>query len=162
MRVPAIKHEQGWKGLVLTLHKLFTDLQPTEPILVLEDDCYMVRDISYMHKAIAQLPLNFDMLLLGANLKGNVHKRHRHLYRISGAWTTHAVYYNPNFIRRITPHLPDLPIPIDEWYRRVVHPLRRSFVVAPMVAYQRPSISDIEGTHNDYTNIFEASNRQLR
>jgi hypothetical protein len=162
VRVSAIANPQGWKGLIDTYHKLFTDLNPTEPILVLEDDCTIVRDIDYYHKAVEQLPAKWDMLLLGANIKQGVKKKAKNLYTVYGAWTTHAVLYHPDFVRFLIPILPTLTIPIDEYFRTQIHPHGGSYCVAPMVAYQRPSQSDIENAYNDYTHLFEDSNRLFK
>ena len=161
-RVSAIAHPQGWRGLLHTYHKLFTELNPTEPILVLEDDCMMVRDIENYEKAVSQLPAKWDMLMLGANIKARVRRKGKNLFKVYGAWTTHAVLYHPDFIRRLTPELMSMEIPIDEYFRTVVHPQGNSYCVAPMVAYQRPSVSDIEGRFNDHTQLFEQCNRLLR
>jgi hypothetical protein len=162
IRVPAIPHSEGWRGLNATYHKLFTDLQPTEPILVLEDDCVIVRDIEYYERAIEQLPAKWDMLYLGANIKTKVRKKSKNLYTMYGAWTTHAVLYHPDFVRHITPLLATMDTVIDEYFRTMIHPHGNTYVVKPMVAYQRPSMSDLEGKFNDYTHLFEQSNRLLR
>jgi hypothetical protein len=157
-RVSAISHQYGWMGLNLTMHQLFTEKFTGEPMLVFEDDAQWVRPKEHFDKAIADLPEDYDMLLLGANIKGTVTHHTENIYKVDGAWTTHAVLYSADFIRELTPILPTLEIPIDEYFRTVIHPRMKSYVCRPMVCYQRPSFSDIEGTHHDYTKLFDISN----
>lgn len=159
-RVPAIPHTHGWQGLLVTMHELFQRIDG--PALVLEDDCVMVRDVAHLHKAIADLPPDFDMLMLGANIQAPVMRSTKHLNRCLGAWTTHAIYYSDAFIKEMRPVIADLIVPIDEYYRTEIHPRGRSYICKPMVAYQRPSHSDIMGTMADYHDIFEHSNSLLK
>lgn len=160
-RVDAIAHFQGWRGLILTMHKLFTEKFTGQPMLVFEDDAMWVKSKHYFDQAIKDLPQNYDMLLLGANIKGSVRKYKPSIYKVDGAWCTHAVLYSADFIRELTPILPTLEIPIDEYFRTKIHPRLKSYVCRPMVCYQRPSFSDIEGKHNDYTDLFEQSNKMM-
>ena len=56
----------------------------------------------------------------------------------------------------------DLTVPIDEYFRTIVHPRGNSYVVYPFLSYQRPSDSDIEQGFKDYTNLFEESENRVR
>lgn len=157
-RFPAVKHKEGWRGLLLTMQALFEQKYTGKEMLIFEDDALWVRPIRNFHAAHDQLPAEYDMMLLGANIKGTVRKYKPNLWRVDGAWTTHAVLYSPKFIEHLMAVMPTLDIPIDEYFRTKIHPRLKSYVVRPMVCYQRPSFSDIEGTHNDYTHLFEQSN----
>ena len=160
-RFSATQHSEGWRGLLDTMHRLFNEKFTGQPMLVFEDDAMWVKPKAYFDQAVKDLPANYDMLLLGANIKGSVRKYKPSIYKVDGAWCTHAVLYSADFIRELTPILPTLNIPIDEYFRTKIHPRLRSYVCRPMVCYQRPSFSDIEGKHNDYTDLFEASNRMM-
>jgi hypothetical protein len=160
-RISAVRHEWGWKGLNLTMSQLFQTKFTGEPMLVMEDDAVMVRDRAWLDLAVHDLPADFHMLMLGANIKESVEIQSEYLARVYGAWTTHAVLYSADLIRHLIQILPDLQIPVDEYFRTVIHPQGRSYVVRPMVCYQRASFSDIEGRHNDYTDLFEQSNKLL-
>jgi hypothetical protein len=160
-RVSAVRHEWGWRGLVLTMKRLFEEKFEGEAMLVLEDDAVIVRDLGIFERAVADLPGDYDMLMLGANIKGGAEKYGENLARVGGAWTTHAVLYSADFIKELMPILEILTVPVDEYFRTEVHPRGRSYVVRPMVCYQRASFSDIEGLYNDYTDLFEESNKLL-
>jgi hypothetical protein len=131
----------------------------------MEDDALMVRDVSHFHDALADLHLldpNFDMLMLGANIKADLSRTSKHLNRCFGAWTTHAIYYSDAFIKEMRPIIGTLEIPIDEYFRTIIHPRGRSYICKPMVCYQRTSYSDIMGELADYKEIFEYSNALLK
>jgi GR25 family glycosyltransferase involved in LPS biosynthesis len=160
IRYRALPHQHGWQGLLATMHELFNAIDG--PALILEDDAVMVRDIEHLHRAIADLPDNFDMLMLGANIQAPVSRHSKHLNTTFGAWTTHAIYYSDAFIKEMRPIIADLTVPIDEYYRVEIHPRGRSYICKPMVAYQRASHSDIMGTMADYHDIFENSNSLLK
>lgn len=139
-------------------------------LLHVEDDCTF-RDLSYLPTALAQLPDDWDIVYLGANLilwgDGTVAPPERysdHLFRVYGAWTTHAIGFN----RKVVPFILEHQVGyseqmIDNWLSQQL-PGLKAYVVAPMVAYQRPRISSIwgKGTVDDYTPIFEASDARLR
>ena len=160
-RFPATAHEHGWKGLNLTMHDLFTTKFTGQPMLVFEDDAQMVRDKIHFDLALENLPEDFDMLMLGANIKDKVERVSEHICRVRGAWTTHAVYYSPKIIQHLIEILPTLDTVIDEYFRTTIHPQGNSYVVRPMVCYQRPSYSDLMQADQDYTGLFETSNSML-
>lgn len=137
-------------------------------LLHLEDDCQF-RNLSYLDVALSQLPEDWDIVYLGANLilwgNGDVAPPERHsdhLFRVFGAWTTHAVGFN----RKVVPFILENQVGyseqmLDNWLSQQL-PGLKAYVVAPMVAYQRPRISSIWNRFDDYTSIFEESDRRLR
>lgn len=140
-----------------------------ETLLHLEDDC-VFRDLSLLPAALLQLPDDWDVVYLGANLvlwnNGEPWpERHsEHLFRVKCAWTTHAIAYNKKCVRRILEGQPSFDAQMfDNWLSTRL-PELNAFCVAPMVAYQRPRISSIwqRGYVDDYTPIFEASEMRLR
>jgi hypothetical protein len=159
-RVSAHRNAEGWRGLLSTMSELFNRIDG--PALVLEDDAVIVRDILHFHLAVADLPEDFDMLMLGANVKGDLSRHSKRLNTTYGAWTTHAIYYSDAFIKEMRPVIGTLEIPIDEYFRTIIHPRGRSYICKPMVAYQRTSYSDIMGELADYNEIFEHSNALLK
>lgn len=140
-----------------------------ETLLHLEDDC-VFRDLGHLPKAIDELPEDWDVIYLGANLvlwnNGEPwpERYSEHLFRVKCAWTTHAIAYNKKCVRTILEGQPSFDAQMfDNWLSTRL-PELNAFCVAPMVAYQRPRISSIwqRGYVDDYTPIFEASEERLK
>ena len=158
-RVPAIKNEFGWLGLWQTFKQIFA--QADGDVLIFEDDATYRGWATHLQNAINNLPQGWEMLMLGANIKDQrVDRINNTLARTYGAWTTHAIYYSHSLCKEMATL--DLTVPIDEYFRTVVHPRGNSYVVYPFLSYQRPSDSDIEGGYKDYTSLFQESENRVR
>lgn len=158
-RVPAIKNDWGWLGLWQTFKQIFA--QADGDILIFEDDATYRGWATHLQNAINDLPQGWEMLMLGANIKDQrIDRINNTLARTYGAWTTHAIYYSHSLCKQMASL--DLTVPIDEYFRTVVHPRGNSYVVYPFLSYQRPSDSDIEGGYKDYTNLFADSENRVR
>ena len=158
-RVPAIKKELGWLGLWQTFKQIFA--QADGDVLIFEDDATYRGWATHLQNAINDLPQGWEMLMLGANIKDQrIDRVNKTLARTYGAWTTHAIYYSHSLCKEMASL--DLTVPIDEYFRTVVHPRGNSYVVYPFLSYQRPSDSDIEGGYKDYTNLFKESENRVR
>lgn len=140
-----------------------------ETLLHLEDDVAF-RDLAHLDHALAELPADWDVVYLGANLllwnNGEPwpERYSDHLFRVKCAWTTHAIGYNKKCVRKILEGQPSFDAQMfDNWLSTRL-PELNAFIVAPMVAYQRPRISSIwqRGVVDDYTPIFEESDRRLK
>lgn len=147
----------------ILLDFLFSD---DNRLLHLEDDVTF-RNLDHLPQAISELPDNWDILYLGANLicwgNGPELERHsQHLFRVRQAWTTHAIAYHKRCVRRILEGQPSFDAQMwDNWLSQRL-PELNAFVVAPMVAWQRPRHSSIWDRFDDYSNIFEESETRLR
>ena len=136
-------------------------------LLHLEDDC-IFRDLGHVEQALSELPEDWDIFYLGANLIcwGNSEpppERHsEHLFRVRAAWTTHAIAYNQKCVFEILARQPALSEQMFDQYLGGRLPEFNAYCVAPMVAYQRPRFSSIWNREDDYTPIFEASDARLR
>lgn len=158
-RVPAIKNDWGWLGLWQTFKQIFA--QADGDVLIFEDDATYRGWATHLQNAIKDLPDGWEMLMLGANIKDQrLDRINNTLARTYGAWTTHAIYYSHKLCKELATL--DLTVPIDEYFRTVVHPRGNSYVVYPFLSYQRPSDSDIEGGFKDYTNLFQESENRVR
>ena len=154
IRVSAIRHEWGWLGLGKTFKQIFAEA--TGDVLIFEDDATYRGTITDLTNAIADLPQGWEMLMLGANIKDSRMDRiSKNLARTYGAWTTHAIYYSYAFCKEMASI--ELDVPIDEYFRTIVHPRGNSYVVYPFLSYQKPSTSYIEGEYKDYTSLFTES-----
>ena len=158
-RVSAIRNDWGWLGLWQTFKQIFA--QADGDILIFEDDATYRGWATHLQNAINDLPQGWEMLMLGANIKDQrLDRINKTLARTYGAWTTHAIYYSHSLCKEMASL--DLTVPIDEYFRTVVHPRGNSYVVYPFLSYQRPSDSDIEGGYKDYTNLFVESENRVR
>ncbi len=157
-RVSAIKHEWGWLGLAQTFKKIFQECEGD--VLIFEDDATYRGWATNLQDAINDLPANWDMLMLGANIKDSrIDRISKRLVRTYGAWTTHAILYSHRFAKEMAEL--DLDVPIDEYYRTIVHPKGNSYIVYPFLSYQRPSDSDIESGYKNYTSLFYESEQRV-
>jgi hypothetical protein len=157
-RVSAIRHEWGWVGLAKTFNQIFSEAEGD--VLIFEDDATYRGWVTNLLNAIKDLPEGWEMLMLGANIKDQrIDRINNNLARTYGAWTTHGIYYSHKLCKELA-NL-EFSVPIDEYFRTVVHPRGNSYVVYPFLSYQRPSDSDIEGTYKDYTNLFYESEERV-
>ena len=153
-RVSAIQHKWGWLGLAKTFKQIFQECE--SDVLIFEDDATYRGTYTDLINCINDLPADWDMLMLGANIKDiRLDKVGKRLVRTYGAWTTHAIVYSYRFAKEMAEL--DLDIPIDEYYRTKVHPRGNSYICVPFLSFQRPSESDIEGGYKNYTSLFEES-----
>lgn len=157
-RVPAIRDDWGWLGLAKTFKRIFE--QAEGDVLIFEDDATFRGWATNLENAIKDLPEGWEMLMLGSNIKDQrIDRINKYLARTYGAWTTHAIYYSHKLCKEMASI--DLDVPIDEYFRTVVHPRGNSYVIYPFLSYQRPSESDIEGGYKDYTHLFQESEERV-
>lgn len=138
-----------------------------QTLLHMEDDCWF-QEFGHLEAALSQLPSDWDLVYLGANLlcwnredDPRPLRFSEHLFRIGQAWTTHCVGFN----RKVIPFLlenqpPFSEMMLDQFLSNSL-PSLNAFVVGPLVCWQRPHFSSIWDRMTDYTDIFEASNRLL-
>lgn len=137
-----------------------------QTLLHLEDDC-VFRDLDHLGSAIKELPLDWDILYLGANLvlwnngEPDPERFSEHLFRVKCAWTTHCVAYNRKCIECILGKQKSFNEQMYDNGLSDLLPELNAFVVSPMVAWQRPHHSLIWDREDDYTPIFEASEARL-
>lgn len=138
-----------------------------ETLLHLEDDVSF-RSTEHLESAIRELPADWDVLYLGANLvqwgngESSPERHSEHLFRIKGAWTTHAIAYNKKAIVPILEKQPGFSERMFDNYLSERLPELNAFVVAPMVAWQRPHMSLIWNKETDYSDVFEQSEEKLK
>lgn len=136
-------------------------------LLHLEDDV-VFRDLDHLPQALRELPDDWDILYLGANLicwnngEPSPERYSEHLFRVRAAWTTHAIAYHKRCVRRILEGQPSFDQLMFDNHLSQRLPELNAFCVAPMVAWQRPRFSSIWGRHDDYSEIFAQSEARLR
>lgn len=138
-------------------------------MLILEDDVEF-RNWQHLPLAMQELPADWDVLYLGANINGTKLERYsNHLFRIRNSYTTHAVAYSQKVARWIVENFPfhkeeyerEGLIIYDEWLRVNVQEQFQSFLIYPMIAWQKPSFSDIWNNEADYSRCFTDGNELL-
>jgi hypothetical protein len=86
--------------------------------------------------------------------------------RLPNCWQSHATYYSKECVDFIldnmrTDIMTEEHCIFDEWLRKNVLSQGRSYVMRPMIAYQRPSKSDIWNCQADYTQCHIDGNKWL-
>lgn len=133
-------------------------MESNETLLLFEDDV-VIKDFSHFHKAMMQLPDDWDLCYLGANLIAPIERYSENLFKTFGAWTTHAVMYrHPKLIGET---YQDTSVMFDDWLCNTIHTLGNTYIMSPMIAWQKPHESALWGHFADYTNIFNASANKL-
>ena len=114
-------------------------------LLCFEDDCIFVNTI-YFARAFKELPDDWDILYLGANVTDpHPEKYSKHLRKIRSAWTTHGIAYSRKMVDHIVSNYKSWEESgmYDDWLSNNILPVFNCFVTVPMIAYQRPVYSDL-------------------
>jgi hypothetical protein len=133
-------------------------------LLLIEDDILFV-GTGHLPAALEELPEDWDVVYLGANLQEQGFKapvRHsKHLCRVFDAWTTHCIGFSRKAVKRLIIGQPGYSERMfDNWLSSQLSELN-AFCVTPLVAIQRPGNSLIWKANTDYTNIFTKSDQIL-
>ena len=171
-RYPAIRSEAGNIGCTmshLNCIKIAKE-KKYKNVLILEDDVVFNTDIFHdvLIKTFNQLDSNnlkYDMLYLGANLRGHDNKLiDKNLAKIVSAKTTHAYIINSSIYDYIIDAYSKIDLNdeyswsqqnpnrmnIDVWYINNIQKLGNTYGTYPAIADQRPSYSDLLKQHCDY------------
>lgn len=145
-----------------------------EDLLLFEDD--VVFDHYIIGMPLRNLPSDFMTIHLGANIIGTDSMQWQMPTRYSeqfallhNAWQSHATLYSAECVRFIIENFPYWKDEyqkegcqiFDEWLRLNVLPMGRSYVLKPMIAYQRPDFSNIWNSAQDYTSCHTRGNQYL-
>jgi hypothetical protein len=154
--VYAVEHDDARTSFNLSMQKI---MNSTNGVLLLFEDDVEIRDFSHFEEAISQLPSDWELCYLGANLVDHIEKYSENLYKTFGAWTTHAVMYNNP--KELCKGYIDTSIMFDDWLKSNIHPKGNTYIIKPMIAWQRPHQSDLWNHFADYTRIFDDSAAKL-
>lgn len=121
-----------------------------ETTLFFEDDFELTDNWQeVLDKASHDLPPDWDVLYLGANLTAKPIRISDSLIRVRGAWMLHGVIFRYKFIQYFLKNYTISPWAIDQWFNEQA--LRCKFYMTyPMVCYQRAGWSDFQNQHVDY------------
>jgi hypothetical protein len=148
-----------------------------EDLLLLEDDVMFDGDFNANDLGplrLGYLPEDFMTLHLGANIigvTGTVWQMPTDfnftIAKLHNCWQSHATLYSAECVKFIldnfNPNVMDADHPIfDEWLRLNVLNQGRSYLLNPMIAYQRPRHSEIWNVAADYTGAHKQGNEWLK
>lgn len=158
-RFSACIDEIGWKGYNKSIKAIFEKYAYVDNLFIFEDDCYFESDFN--RECLQELPNDYDGFWLGSNLQ-SVHgnKYSENLSVLENGWNTHAVLFSKEFRSWCLENW-DGELVFDEWVRLYALPVRKCFVLNPMVAFQRPSQSDIINGYADYSSAWLNAKQQL-
>jgi hypothetical protein len=153
--LPAIGPHQSFNLGVKAILQDFYD-SGAHSLLFLEDDVQF-RNMDYLWPALQELPSDWDVFYMGCNIQGEAIRVSERIYRVSNAWTTHAVAYTRPIVRFILDNQPgESEQMFDNWLGGQL-PNWNAYVMKPMCAVQRPRRSSIWNAHTDYTEVFRQS-----
>lgn len=157
--LPDIGPHQSFNKSVRAILQYFAR-SPYERLLFLEDDVTFVRP-ELADEAVKELPEDWDILYFGANIMHPTGPKPTpyspHLCRVYDAWTTHAIAFNKKCVTFILENQPGISEAMfDNWLSGNLTRFN-SYIVSPMVAYQRPGQSLIWNTTTNYETIFTGS-----
>jgi hypothetical protein len=157
--LPSIGPHQSFNRSVRTILEYFMR-SPYQRLLLLEDDVTFVRP-EIADEAVKQLPDDWDILYLGANIMHPTGQKptpySAHLCRVYDAWTTHAIAFNKKVVNFILQNQPGLSEAMFDYWLSGNLSRFNSYIVSPMAAYQRPGKSLIWNTATNYETIFTGS-----
>lgn len=128
--------------------------------LILEDDV-VFKDIGSLGNALSELPENWEILYLGANIREEWPVRYSgHLFHLKNAWTSHAIAYTRGAVEKILAEFPNDNYMYDNWLGDNLHKFN-AFITCPLMAVQRPGRSDIWGHDVDYGYVWKEAEQKL-
>lgn len=134
-----------------------------ERLLTFEDDV-LFKNMGHLQAALKELPADWDVLYLGANIHHMVFgivenppvRYSDNLFRVRRAWTSHAIAYSRKAVVKIVEAYPIGSFEMyDNWLSEHFLSDHQCFLINPTIAWQRPVYSDLWGANADYTGCFE-------
>jgi hypothetical protein len=136
-----------------------------ETAILFEDDATF-RHMDRLDEIMAEMPKAWDIIYFGANLRPYPDhpapiKVTDHIFRVTAAYTTHAVAYTADMAASIIEMYHD-GIMYDTFLSDTILPHYSAYVTYPFLSFQRPTRSDLWDRNVDYTDTFTASEDYLR
>ena len=164
-RFSAIRHSEGWRGCGASHVAIAREaMRKGLPwVLIIEDDCVPVADFAARWPTIKRALWNernaWDIFLGGPTyIQGPIEPRGKHLLEIEGGYALHFYVLQAAAFGKVIAWNPDRHGPIDVYYSNIL----RIVTTYPLLAKQRPSISDIKQEQTDYSDFFEESENVIQ
>lgn len=167
-RFSAIKHDNPKFGLVQSFLSLikYAKSKKLSNILIFEDDIlFSPTELTEptLDAAMNQLQLHSDwgMLFYGAMLTQEVYYEEPNLIRLVGGLCAHAICYKNTVFDDLIKNLSELDNVRHEqdaydWYTLRLQHIHKTYLIAPMIAHQEPSYSDLEKRYVDKDNTIDS------
>lgn len=142
-----------------------------------EDDVQFDGALEEVKAALRIMPSDMLTFHLGCNIIGSDLTTWKMpefygpgLVRLWNCWQTHANYYSAECVKFILENFPYVTddyktegcIIFDEWLRNNVLSQGKSYLLNPMIAYQRPRHSAIWNVESNYTGAHKQGNQYLK
>lgn len=134
----------GVAGFCQSMFNIFHDFEGS--LFVFEDDVQFIADPGIIDVAFSELPDDWDMFYLGANVREKIERYSTHLLRLKNAWCTHAIGYSAKMVNWLKENWTgkyEPPFIYDEWLRVKVQPEFKCYITDPMICTQWDNYSDI-------------------
>jgi GR25 family glycosyltransferase involved in LPS biosynthesis len=136
-------------------------------LLLLEDDCKLLENfdevIDNVEKEVEENNISWDMLYYGSNHSGGKTKKvSNHLLKLlGGTYCFHCVAINQSHNNMLS-HLLSMPLqgPFDWLTSRITQPQYNCYAIWPSIAIQKPGMSYVMGSIQDYTEYFNNQGNQ--
>ena len=168
-RFNAIKNEIGCIGCSMSHLKLIQlgKEKNLDYIVVLEDDIQFMRKSWYNKKitGIINSDLNFDIFLLGGNLRPPVYKVNEYIFKITKSFAGHGYIVKKHYYDTLINNIKEgiqllLKDPDGEYNSNAIdcHWMKLQakdnwLIIMPRTITQRPIYSDIEQRYTDYNHL---------
>lgn len=152
----AIKNQNAKLSFNLSMQDIVRNTD--EPLAMFEDDVW-IKECAHYETALSQLPSDWELCYIGGNIIGEYKRYSDNLFTVNGCWTTHAVLYNNP--KKLCGHYDQMDIMFDDWLLKYIQPNLKSFIISPMIAWQRPHYSELYNHHADYVSIFDGSANKI-
>jgi GR25 family glycosyltransferase involved in LPS biosynthesis len=164
-RFSGIKHSEGWRGCGASHVAIAREaMRRGLPwVLIVEDDCVPVADFAARWPVVKQALWDdyghWDIFLGGPTyIQGPVELHGKHLIEIEGAFALHFYVLQAASYEKVIAWNPDRHGPIDVYYSDIL----RIVTTYPLLAKQRPSLSDIRQEQTDYSYFFDESEHIIK
>jgi len=143
----------GELGCAMSHAKVLKDIAEKgyKRALILEDDVEFIPDLQEYWSLNAQhIPENWTMLYFGGNHLNPPRMVNRAISRITKTYTTSHYAVTGTFANAVYKRVETTKAQVDVMYT-TFQPGSESFAFNPPIAWQRPTLSDIQGVWTDYT-----------
>ena len=157
--IPYVKHiitHESEENRYLSFNRAHYDVikegyETGEPFCIFEDDIMFDLEFKKIEECSKQLPPDWDLLYLGANIIGSdtmtwqmPQRVSDNVLRLYNAWTSHAIVYSNKGAKWVLDNFDPDTFPVyDEWLRMNAMVQKEVYLISPMICYQRPGYSDV-------------------
>lgn len=147
--------KKGHQGFMQTVYNIFDDVDPSETILILEDDIKWVnRPIQSLSVAMEQVRWeDWSILYLGALTKQRLNLRYPNWYHLKYGYCCHAIAFNKSIIpvvKMLMKSFLNKNAVLDQLLVQYIQPIYSCYLISPMIADQRVSFSNLENKKTNY------------